>query len=75
MLTAVSKLSKVSLFYVLNDLNDITIDPEYSATCGDIDDDLDGVLPRSSMAWIVNSFVTGINRLSQNLVITRLTPS
>lgn len=42
-LTGVSKLSKVSLFSGLNNLNDITVDPEYSAICGYTESDLDAV--------------------------------
>ena len=42
-LTGVSKFSKVSLFSGLNNLNDITLDPRYSAICGYTDADLDGV--------------------------------
>jgi Predicted AAA-ATPase/PD-(D/E)XK nuclease superfamily len=40
-LTGVSKFSKVSLFSGLNNLRDITIEPEYSAVCGYTDADLD----------------------------------
>ncbi len=48
-LTGVSKFSKVSLFSVLNNLMDITLDPEYSAICGYTDADLDGVfLPETA---------------------------
>ncbi len=36
-ITGVSKFSKVSLFSGLNNLNDITLDPTYSAICGDTD--------------------------------------
>ncbi len=43
MLTGVSKFSKVSLFSGLNNLNDITLDPRYSALCGYTDADLDSV--------------------------------
>ncbi len=42
-LTGVSKFSKVSLFSGLNNLQDITIDPRYSALCGYTDDDVDTV--------------------------------
>ena len=42
-LTGVSKFSKVSLFSGLNNLNDITIDPEYSAICGYTEADVDTV--------------------------------
>ena len=42
-LTGVSKFSKVSLFSGLNQLIDITLDPEYSALCGYTDADLDTV--------------------------------
>ena len=38
-----SKFSKVSLFSGLNNLTDITIEPEYSAICGYTDRDLDTV--------------------------------
>ena len=42
-LTGVSKFSKVSLFSVLNHLEDITLDPVYSAICGYTEADLDAV--------------------------------
>ena len=42
-LTGVSKFSKVSLFSGLNNLNDITVDAEYSALCGYTETDLDTV--------------------------------
>ncbi|MEN9865314.1 MAG: hypothetical protein RL748_904 [Pseudomonadota bacterium] len=43
MLTGVSKFSKVSLFSGLNNLEDITLDPNFSALCGYTDIDLDTV--------------------------------
>ena len=43
LLTGVSKFSKVSLFSGLNNLNDITLDPRYSAICGYTDADVDTV--------------------------------
>ncbi len=42
-LTGVSKFSKVSLFSGLNNLQDITLMPEYSAICGYTDEDVDSV--------------------------------
>ena len=42
-LTGISKFSKVSLFSVLNNLEDITLDPVYSAICGYTEADLDTV--------------------------------
>ena len=42
-LTGVSKFSKVSLFSGLNNLEDITMDPRYSAICGYTEADLDEV--------------------------------
>ena len=42
-LTGVSKFTKVSLFSGLNNLQDITLDPRYSAVCGYTDGDLDAV--------------------------------
>ena len=42
-LAGVSKFSKVSLFSGLNNLTDITIDPQYSAICGYTEEDLDTV--------------------------------
>jgi hypothetical protein len=42
-LTGVSKFSKVSLFSGLNNLDDITVDTEYSAICGYTESDLDAV--------------------------------
>ncbi len=43
LLTGVSKFSKVGLFSGLNNLIDITLDPDYSAVCGYTDRDLDTV--------------------------------
>ena len=43
LLTGVSKFSKVSLFSGLNNLLDLTLDPDYSALCGYTDTDLDTV--------------------------------
>ena len=43
LLTGVSKFSKVSLFSGLNNLIDLTLDPDYSAICGYTDADLDTV--------------------------------
>ncbi|WP_338114225.1 ATP-binding protein [Thiorhodococcus mannitoliphagus] len=42
-LTGVSKFSKFSLFSGLNNLEDITLDPAYSALCGYTDADVDRV--------------------------------
>ena len=42
-ITGVSKFSKVSLFSGLNNLNDITIDTDYSAICGYTDKDIDTI--------------------------------
>ncbi len=42
-MTGVSKFSKVSLFSGLNNLNDITLNPNYSALCGYTDADIDSV--------------------------------
>ena len=42
-ITGVSKFSKVSLFSGLNNLNDITLDPRYSAVCGYTEADLETV--------------------------------
>ena len=42
-ITGVSKFSKVSLFSGLNNLTDITIDPQYSAICGYTEGDLNAV--------------------------------
>ena len=42
-ITGVSKFSKVSLFSGLNNLTDITLEPEYSALCGYTDADMDTV--------------------------------
>ena len=42
-LTGVSKFSKVSVFSVLNNLTDITLEPAFSAICGYTESDLDTV--------------------------------
>ena len=43
MLTGVSKFSKVSIFSGLNNLEDISLDPQYASICGYTEDDLDQV--------------------------------
>ena len=43
LLTGVSKFAKVSIFSGLNNLMDITLDPQYSAICGYTERDLDEV--------------------------------
>ena len=43
LITGVSKFSKVSLFSGLNNLTDITLDPEFSGICGYREADLDAV--------------------------------
>ena len=42
-LTGVSRFSKVSVFSGLNNLDDLTLDPRYSAVCGYTEGDLDAV--------------------------------
>ncbi len=42
-ITGISMYSKVSLFSALNNLDDISLAPEYAALCGYTDDDLDNV--------------------------------
>ena len=42
-ITGVSKFSKVSIFSGLNNLIDLTLDPDYSAICGYTEADLDTV--------------------------------
>lgn len=62
-MTGVSKFSKVSLFSGLNNLNDITLDPRYSAICGYTDADVDTVfapelagLPREEIRRWYNGY-------------------
>ena len=43
MLTGVSKFAKVSIFSGLNNLNDISLDPQYASICGYTEDDLNEV--------------------------------
>ncbi len=43
LLTGVSKFSKAGIFSGLNNLNDLTLDPEFSSICGYTEDDLDTV--------------------------------
>ncbi len=42
-ITGISMYSKVSLFSVLNNLYDLSLDPEYATLCGYTDDDLETV--------------------------------
>lgn len=59
MLTGVARFSKVSIFSDLNNLNDITFDPEYSAICGITTPELEYY------------FVDSINNLASKLGKTR----
>ncbi len=43
LLTGVSKFSKVSIFSGLNNLYDLTLDPEFGTVCGYTDEDIDTV--------------------------------
>ena len=43
MLTGVSKFSKVSIFSGLNNLEDISLDPQYASICGYTEDDLNEI--------------------------------
>ena len=43
MLTGVSKFSKVSIFSGLNNLEDISLEPQYASICGYTEDDLESV--------------------------------
>ena len=43
MLTGVSKFTKVSIFSGLNNLEDISLNPEYGSVCGYTEEDLNGV--------------------------------
>ncbi len=53
LLTGVSKFSKVSIFSGLNNLNDITIDDNFSAICGYKEEDLDKYF---------GEYLNGVNR-------------
>ena len=50
-LTGVSKFSKVNLFSGLNNLNDITLNGDYSAICGYTESDLDQVFGKELAAF------------------------
>ncbi|MEN9865012.1 MAG: hypothetical protein RL748_602 [Pseudomonadota bacterium] len=67
-LTGVTKFSKVSLFSGLNNLEDITLDPAYSALCGYTEQDLNTVfaaeLPGLDQAQMRNWY-NGYNWLGQ----------
>ena len=71
-ITGVSKFSKVSLFSGLNNLTDITLEPEYSAICGYSDADLDAVfapelpgLDREPNPRLVQWLQLGFDKLSR----------
>ena len=70
-ITGVSKFSKVSLFSGLNNLEDITISPDFSAICGYTQDELEAVFS----GWIdndvdlakVKTWYNGYNWLGQEV--------
>ena len=70
-ITGVSKFSKVSLFSGLNNLEDITISPDFSAICGYTQDELENVFS----GWIdddvdlaeVKNWYNGYNWMGQEV--------
>ena len=58
-ITGVTKFSNVSLFSGLNNLNDITLDPRYSAICGYTDADLDDVFAAELPGSTATGFASG----------------
>ena len=69
-LTGVSKFSQVSLFSGLNNLFDITLDPDYSSLCGYTDNDIDTVFA-AELADLdrekVKTWYNGYNWLGQHV--------
>jgi hypothetical protein len=58
-LTGVSKFSKVSLFSGLNNLQDLTLDPQFSALCGYTDADIDSVFAPELPGWTASRSAAG----------------
>ena len=71
MLTGVSKFSKVSIFSGLNNLKDISLDPQYANICGYTEDDLDQVFGehlRSVDRGLLRRWYNGYNFLARDRV-------
>jgi len=69
-LTGVSKFSKVSLFSGLNNLEDITLDPRYSALCGYTQTELEqhfGEHLQGADMSLVRSWYNGYNWLGESV--------
>ena len=71
MLTGVSKFSKVSIFSGLNNLKDISLDPQYASICGYTEDDLNEVFAQHLQAVDreqLRQWYNGYNFLGDKLV-------
>ena len=71
MLTGVSKFSKVSIFSGLNNLKDISLDPQYANICGYTEDDLDQVFGehlRGVDRGLLRRWYNGYNFLARDRV-------
>ena len=71
MLTGVSKFAKVSIFSGLNNLNDISLDPQYASICGYTEDDLNEVFAQHLQAVDrkqLRQWYNGYNFLGDKLV-------
>ena len=69
-LTGVSRFSKVSIFSGLNQLNDITIDPEYATICGYTQGELESVFGDRLAAFDkeeVKNWYNGYNWLGESV--------
>ena len=71
MLTGVSKFSKVSIFSGLNNLDDISLNPDYGSICGYTDKDLKGVFAKYLQGVdheLLRQWYNGYNFLGEDLV-------
>ena len=71
MLTGVSKFSKVSIFSGLNNLKDISLDPQYASICGYTEDDLNEVFAQHLQGVDrdqLRQWYNGYNFLGEKLV-------
>ena len=71
MLTGVSKFSKVSIFSGLNNLKDISLDPQYASICGYTEDDLNEIFAQHLQGVDreqLRQWYNGYNFLGEKLV-------
>ena len=72
MLTGVSKFAKVSIFSGLNNLKDISLDPQYGSICGYTEEDLDEVFGEHLQVSTASNCAIGTTAITSSASIASI---